>query len=46
MHKLESVVKNETGKILWGFEIEMNHLMKARRPDKALVNKIRDLAVL
>ena len=39
MHQLESVLKNETHKILWDFEIQTNHLISDRRPDFVLINK-------
>ena len=30
----ESVLENETHKILWDFVIETDHLISARRPDQ------------
>ena len=39
MHKPESVLENETHKILWDFEIQTDHLITARRPDLVLINK-------
>ena len=33
MHKPESVLQNETYKILWDFEIETDHRISVRRPD-------------
>ena len=33
MHKLESVLENETFKILCDFEIQIDHLIPAKRPD-------------
>ena len=36
MHKPESVLENETHKILWDFEFQTSHLISARKPD--LVN--------
>ena len=38
LHKLESILENETHKILWNFEIQTDHLISARRPDLVLVN--------
>ena len=32
MHNPESVLKNETYKILWDFEIQTDHLISTRRP--------------
>ena len=52
MHKAESVLQNEIKKIFWDFEIQMDHLILARRPDLVLINKKRricpivDFAVL
>ena len=34
MNNPESVLENETHKILWDFEIQTDHLISARRPDK------------
>ena len=39
MHKSESVQENETHKIVWDFEIQIDHLIPARRPDIVLVRK-------
>ena len=39
MHKPESVLKNETHKILWDFEIKTDHLIPAKRLDLVLINK-------
>ena len=39
MHKPESVLENETHKILWDFEIKTDHLIPARRPDLVLINR-------
>ena len=39
MHKPESVLENETYKILWYFEVKMTPLISARRPDLVIVNK-------
>ena len=45
MHKSESVQENETLKILWDFEIQIDHLISAQRPDLAPINKKRNLVV-
>ena len=37
-HK-ESVLKNETHRLFWDFEIQTDHLISARRPDLVIVNK-------
>ena len=39
MHKPESVLENETHKILWDFEIKTDHSIPAKRPDLVLINK-------
>ena len=39
MYKPESILENETHKILRGFEIQMDHSILARRPDLVLINK-------
>ena len=39
MHKLESILENETHKILWDFEIQTDHQIPAGRPDLVLTRK-------
>ena len=39
MHNLKSVLEDKTHKILFYFEIQTDHLISARRPDLALINK-------
>ena len=39
MHNPEFVLEIETHTFLWDFEIEMDHLISARRPDLVIVNK-------
>ena len=39
MQNPESVLENETHEILWDFEIEMDHLISARRADIVIVKK-------
>ena len=39
MHNLESVLENETLKLLWDSEIQKSHLLPARRPDVIIINK-------
>ena len=34
MHNPESILENETHKILWDFEIQMDYLIQSRRPEK------------
>ena len=40
-HEPESVVENENFKILWDFTIKCNHMIEARRPDIAVVDKVK-----
>ena len=39
IHNPESVLENETHKLLWDFEIQTDHLISARRPDLMVINK-------
>ena len=39
MYESESIQENETHKILWYFEVLMDHLILTRRPDPVLINK-------
>ena len=39
MHDSESVLENETHKLLWDFEIQTDHLIPARQPDIVIVKK-------
>ena len=43
MHNPESVTKNEMHKVLWGLEIQTDHLISAIRPDPVMVNKKENL---
>ena len=43
MHNQESVLKNETYKILRDFTIQTHHLISARHPDLQIVNKQKNL---
>ena len=38
-HKSESVLVHKTYKILWGSEIQTDHLIPAKRPDLVIINK-------
>ena len=42
VHKPESILEYEMHKILLDFEIKMDHLISARRPDLVLINKKRE----
>ena len=39
MYNPESVQANETHKILWNFEIQTDHLISARGPDRVIDSK-------
>ena len=39
IHNPESVLENETQKLLWDFEIQTDHLISARRSDLVIVKK-------
>ena len=39
MHNPEPVLENDTHKLLWDFDIQMDHLISARRPDLIIINK-------
>ena len=39
MHNPVWVRENETHKILWDFEIQINNVIPARQPDLVIVNK-------
>ena len=38
MHNPESIMENETQKLLWDFEIKTDPLTSARRPDLVKIN--------
>ena len=40
-HELESVTENENFKILWDFTIQCDDMVKARRPDIVVVDKVK-----
>ena len=39
MHNPAPVLKNDTHKLLWDFDIHTDHLIPARRPDLIIINK-------
>ena len=43
MYTSESVQENKTHKLFWDFEIHMDHLISARRPDFVIVKKKENL---
>ena len=44
MYNTKSILENETHKLLWDFEIQIDHLISARRPDLVIVNKKKEPA--
>ena len=47
MHNPPAFLENDTYKLVWDSEIEMDHLISARRPDLIIINKKkRELAGL
>ena len=42
MLKCDMLLQNEAPKILWDFEIQMNHLIQSRRPDIKLIDKKKE----
>ena len=38
MHNPSPVLENDTHKILWDFDMQTNHLISARRPDRIIIN--------
>ena len=39
MHNPAPILENDTHKLLWDFDIYMDHLISARRPDLIIINK-------
>ena len=39
MHNLASVLENKTHKLLWDFDIQMDHLISVWRPNIIIINK-------
>ena len=39
MHKLEAVIENEMHRILWDFEIQIDHSNLTRKPDLVFIKK-------
>ena len=40
-HEPENVVEKESLKILWDFTIQCDHMIEAKRPDTAVVHKLK-----
>ena len=39
MHNPAPVLENDTQRLLWDFDIQMDHLISTRRPDPMIINK-------
>ena len=39
MHNPASVLENDTHKLQWDFDMNIDHLISARRPDLIIINK-------
>ena len=39
MHNSALVLENDTHKLLWDFDVQTNHLISARRPDRMIINQ-------
>ena len=39
---VKSILENKTHKILWGFEVQVDQLTSARKPNLQLINKERE----
>ena len=39
MHNPAPVLENNTHKLLWDFDVPMDHLISARRPDLIIIDK-------
>ena len=39
MHNPAPVLENDTRKLLWDFDIQMDHQISARRPDLIIISK-------
>ena len=46
MHHPAPVLENDMHKLLWDFDIQMDHLISSRRPDLIMINKKRKFAKL
>ena len=45
MHKPESVLTNQSNKIMWNIEIESDYLIPVRGPDAGLIGKHKNLDI-
>ena len=46
IHKQETVIENETHKLLWDFETQTDLQISARRPDLIIISKKGEIADL
>ena len=42
MHNPAAFLENDTHKFLWDFDIQMDHLIPARRPDFIIINNKKE----
>ena len=43
MHNSESIVENETNKLIWDFQIQTHHLILTRRLDFVIINTSKNI---
>ena len=41
VHEPENVAENQNFKLLWGFTIQCDHMIEARRPDVVVIDKVK-----
>ena len=41
MHNPTSILENDSQKLHWNFDIQMDHLISARRPERIIINKTK-----
>ena len=41
MNNLESILENETHKLLWDVDIQTDHLISTRQPDLEIINNYK-----
>ena len=46
MHDPASIQEKVTHKLLWDFDIQMDHLISGRRPDHILINKKKGICII
>ena len=45
MHKSESILENESHKIIWDFEIQTDHIILTRKPHLVLIDKKKEFVI-